>query len=571
MKKILLTLSLMTCVFGSFSQISFRGISPEAVVGNYSFTYNSDPTYSNAWGASLDTFRIEDTLMLVNPTDTLGCGAYLSNLTGKIAVIYRGDCTFFEKVKSAQDKGAVAVIIINNVPTAPVGMAGSSVTGQNALIKIPAIQISEADGAKFRAQMKLGPVVAVIGNLAGYFSDNLAIYKESVLSVRSYGTPKLTVADSTEMPLNLSAYLFNRGSNPAAKASMKVVVKKGYEILHSQVSDTISIAAKKDTLVTFNSFNLSDVSIGKYTIVYTTNLGQVEDLDNTDDSLVLDFEITDNIYSLAPLDEQRMPISTTFTRSGTENLTAFTQCIQYNNANAERIGAEGIYFSAKVDTLSIDQEEFLIQAFEWLDEFNEQATNTADNFQNLSEINATIYNIPGELDGKPVYVPFSESIPLSGDKKYLFCVTPTTNPRINFGYNDQVDTRLNDDYYSESIHPMKVVADAERWYYDFTGGYTPAMAIRTAAFETLGLANIKSIEGSVYPNPATDEVTLSLKADGKFKLMVTDVTGKVVMENTTSLNNGISKVNINSLQSGMYFFTVVLENGTSAQYTVVKR
>jgi hypothetical protein len=50
--------------------------------------------------------------------DSLACNAVTSDVNGKIAVLYRGDCQFGVKAKNAQDAGAIAVIIINNVPGA---------------------------------------------------------------------------------------------------------------------------------------------------------------------------------------------------------------------------------------------------------------------------------------------------------------------------------------------------------------------------------------------------------------------------------------------------------------------
>lgn len=66
-----------------------------------------------------------------------------SALTGKIALIRRGDCEFGFKVLAAQNEGAVAAIIVNNAPGAPpvmgIGAVGCQVT-------IPAFAISDVDG-----------------------------------------------------------------------------------------------------------------------------------------------------------------------------------------------------------------------------------------------------------------------------------------------------------------------------------------------------------------------------------------------------------------------------------------
>ena len=44
------------------------------------------------------------------------------SLTGKIALISRGGCTFSQKVRSAQDAGAIAAIVVNNVAGDPTAM-----------------------------------------------------------------------------------------------------------------------------------------------------------------------------------------------------------------------------------------------------------------------------------------------------------------------------------------------------------------------------------------------------------------------------------------------------------------
>lgn len=64
-------------------------------------------------------------------------------LNGKIAVIRRGDCEFGFKVLAAQNNGAIAAIIVNNVPGAPPAMGIGDVGCQ---VSIPAFSISDVDG-----------------------------------------------------------------------------------------------------------------------------------------------------------------------------------------------------------------------------------------------------------------------------------------------------------------------------------------------------------------------------------------------------------------------------------------
>ena len=83
-------------------------------------------------------------------------------LNGKIAVIRRGVCTFAEKVKFAQNAGAIAVIIVNNDTANPDQLVNMS--GADATITIPAIFVSYNVGEAIIAEMLLGTVNGKIKN-----------------------------------------------------------------------------------------------------------------------------------------------------------------------------------------------------------------------------------------------------------------------------------------------------------------------------------------------------------------------------------------------------------------------
>jgi hypothetical protein len=85
-------------------------------------------------------------------------------VNGNIALIDRGVCPFAQKVKNAQNAGAIGVVIANNVAgNPPVGMGGTDPT-----ITIPSVMITLADGntlknaLKFRSRTRSG-VVATLG------------------------------------------------------------------------------------------------------------------------------------------------------------------------------------------------------------------------------------------------------------------------------------------------------------------------------------------------------------------------------------------------------------------------
>jgi hypothetical protein len=100
--------------------------------------------------------------MVVLANDGVGlasdaCTVIGQDLSGKIALIDRGTCTFAAKALNAQNAGAIAAIVVNNVADAPFSMGGDG-TG----LAIPAVMISQADGNLIKTQLGAG-VTATVG------------------------------------------------------------------------------------------------------------------------------------------------------------------------------------------------------------------------------------------------------------------------------------------------------------------------------------------------------------------------------------------------------------------------
>jgi Zn-dependent metalloprotease len=72
-------------------------------------------------------------------------------IAGNIALVDRGACAFTIKVKNAQNAGAIGVIVANNVPGAPGGMAGADPT-----ITIPSVLVAQSTGNLIKGQLANG-------------------------------------------------------------------------------------------------------------------------------------------------------------------------------------------------------------------------------------------------------------------------------------------------------------------------------------------------------------------------------------------------------------------------------
>ncbi|HUR35450.1 MAG TPA: M36 family metallopeptidase [Vicinamibacterales bacterium] len=102
-----------------------------------------------AFGPALTTVGLTGTVVAAvdTGTDTAdGCEAITNNVSGQIALINRGTCTFVIKVANAQAAGAIGVIVANNVAGGVFTMGGT-----DRKIRIPSVMVSQADGASLRA------------------------------------------------------------------------------------------------------------------------------------------------------------------------------------------------------------------------------------------------------------------------------------------------------------------------------------------------------------------------------------------------------------------------------------
>ncbi len=100
-------------------------------------------------GITGDVVLALDAADAAGPLTTDGCSAIQNDVSGKIAMIDRGTCGFTIKVKNAQNAGAKAVIIADNVAgSPPLGLGGTDPT-----ITITAVRISLPDANAIKASL----------------------------------------------------------------------------------------------------------------------------------------------------------------------------------------------------------------------------------------------------------------------------------------------------------------------------------------------------------------------------------------------------------------------------------
>ena len=134
--------------------------SPPSIAGNYQVGTASFGAPLASPGVSGSIVAGLDPADTAGPLTTDGCSALTNggDVGGHIALLDRGTCSFATKAKNAQNAGAIGVIIVDNrLEIPPPGMGGTDPS-----VTIPAVMISQSDGATIRAQLT-GGVNATMG------------------------------------------------------------------------------------------------------------------------------------------------------------------------------------------------------------------------------------------------------------------------------------------------------------------------------------------------------------------------------------------------------------------------
>ncbi|QIL76006.1 T9SS-dependent M36 family metallopeptidase [Hymenobacter sp. HDW8] len=139
---------------------AFRITAPSSIANSY-------PAVPAAFGPRLNATPVTGKLVLAsgvggtstNPNEACGALTNAAEIAGNIAVLYRGNCDFSLKVYNAQAAGAIAVVVINNQPGAPISMGAGAATPSP--VVIPSIMTTDVAGGLIRERLAAGEEVRV--------------------------------------------------------------------------------------------------------------------------------------------------------------------------------------------------------------------------------------------------------------------------------------------------------------------------------------------------------------------------------------------------------------------------
>lgn len=151
---------------GVGTPVSLNINSPAGLTGTMSSVFGNIGTGAPAIPITTDLVIYDDATG--DAYDACETAVNSGALNGKIVVLRRGGgCSYVDKIVAAENEGAVAVIVVNNV-----GGAALVMSGTDPGIGIPALMVTMADGEALITAIESGTVNATIGDFGPFDYDS---------------------------------------------------------------------------------------------------------------------------------------------------------------------------------------------------------------------------------------------------------------------------------------------------------------------------------------------------------------------------------------------------------------
>ncbi|MFM6934384.1 MAG: T9SS type A sorting domain-containing protein [Flavobacteriales bacterium] len=343
---------------------------------------------------------------------------------------------------------------------------------------------------------------------------------------------------------DIGGSVFNFGSaansNTVANVNFGAGLTYNYSIGAVLPNDTIAYGATETPALTVGVYNgtytVSSTEEATGSALFANNIGK------------RNFEVTSNVYALDGIGINPTELQTT-TALGSNSFNTPTGTIFANMYNLRGGNTNDVVVSLEIGIASTTTAGTSIQV-----SIIDTATFFADGYQSVTDLNGNVaesdYYIVTAADvaaGK-ITVFFPQPVALADGAYFAAVITEVdaTNTNIIRILNDET---VLQPYYASMIH---LIGDAT-----YSNGN--AFAIRMN-MGVLGLDNVTANTLEVYPNPASEVVTIeSNMTEGSVQII--DLTGKVVANQT--VNGVTTAINTTTLTNGMY--TVILTNGSAVE------
>ena len=302
--------------------IRFLVTTPASIAGDKAFSTPNDgiATGAGVWGGPAVSMYNKAVKFATPDTDACSATAYSTTLfSGKVALIWRGNCEFGAKALKAQNGGAIAVIIVNNIDGGPVGM-GAGAVGHS--VTIPVYMISLVDGRDIANQLNAGNNVNVTiipnwssgnGSDLGFVPAGYSISANNAMPYNQLNTHN--PAYKNKEGAFIANYGLNNQTHVKLVSALTFTPATGAaSVVHSDSVSLSSFPVSDSIYAMYTpSYDVPGTGKGKYDLKYTISSDSVDGFTG-DNTYTYSFYATDSLYSKGRYDfTNNKPISTTYT------------------------------------------------------------------------------------------------------------------------------------------------------------------------------------------------------------------------------------------------------------------
>ena len=600
---------------------------PAAIAGPMIYTISNDGTgAAGEWGAAITSPIFNKELVMADP-DSLGCVQPTNSMTGKIALIWRGDCEFGAKAFAAQNAGADAIIIVNHTPGGPVGMGAGA---QGASVTIPVIMISKEDGHKIWERIKINnETVKVSFKTWGFgHTSDLGILHAGVSLWHAFAVPGYQLVNSNGNPLPYKGYdgafIANFGTAPQVAVKLKSEVTftpQGQTTATTVRTDSVTIPSflPQDSVYAIgmnNPYDLHPSGTGRYDVNYTLS-ATAPDQFLGDNSATYSINVTNDIFSKSRYDFERdQPIATIYTRYASSDVgSSIYGNLYYNAVGGHAAVSSKFSISKGADFPTLENTRVTGLMFVWKDSL------FADSLVQLGEMELVgqavkdftvadsgglFYELmwedvntqqPFEMKEDTWYwvamdVPMDCFVGFDGIASYFprsflrhFSTTDAFNEFPSVAINFDLATLGG----SPNLTPQHFIfdggditahgilaSDSGAKFSQQKNGFIPALSLKTSMFPmSVGNTGKAAFDLSIYPNPATDMVNVAVSLErpaANVSVTLLEMTGKRIgTYSYKNVKNEAMQVPVNSLPNGVYLMYIDIDGKRLArQFSITK-
>lgn len=609
----------------------FEVVSPASVAGDkiHTTTNDGNPANTSNWGGYLTTPIINTPIVMPQAGDSLAGSTITVNMTGKVALIYRGNTLFGDKAYAAQLAGAIACVIVNNRSGGPVGMA---VGGMGSSVTIPVYMISKADGDALDVLYNSGTIANVTITTWGQgYQNDLGFVPGGVAGWHAYAIPHAQMianGNPAEYMGMDGAFIANYGSNTQTHVKVSATLDftptgGSATQVHTDTSGVLNSFPQLDSI--YAMFANSDYNItaptgnGRYDLTYRILSDSVDQF-GFDNSQTYSFYTTDSLYSKGRYDfTANVPQRTIYEsfNGGNEYMWGPMYYVAKGGTSLSRVqysialpatatspilsGSNNVYLFKWVDGTNGDPMDSIIQygelqlvslGIKTYDGVNDTSNGLLE-LTSMADTNGV--GAKPTLDANSWYYLAVDVPSAASAVEYLGCDgILDAYPRIygryyNNGFleNSNMVTYGTKDtiyYYPTSANsPLPVTATAyvnsvDSFNYNNSKGLIPAVAMITQPTPTINV--VKSVTSPVanvllYPNPASDNITVSIELQQtahKVTYEIIDGLARFVSKEVhKDVKNEKDVISTKELAPGNYFMIITVDDKImSRKFTVIR-